>query len=219
MLYKLYIILLFYFYIYRQISLLMVKYGYITTKRGNLKMENSKEEYLMLRDEILKLFEIENNIINIFYTVSAAIMSFSILQEDNVSILIVYMIIIPSYLMLISKEEAIYKIGTYLYEFYECNNNDIQWEHYNREFCIRKNKTVVNDISLNFPFIFVNVLVFILFLLKTKWNCITEPYILIKIIISILLFLSTTILIILKGKVKILKYNDIWNNIKNSIIP
>lgn len=81
----------------------MVKYGYITTKRGNLKMENSKEEYLMLRDEILKLFEIENNIINIFYTVSAAIMSFSILQEDNVSILIVYMIIIPSYLMLISE--------------------------------------------------------------------------------------------------------------------
>lgn len=47
MLYKLYIILLFYFYTYRQISLLMVKYGYII-ERGNFMKkliynENTKE--------------------------------------------------------------------------------------------------------------------------------------------------------------------------------
>lgn len=181
-------------------------------------MGSSKEEYLMLRDEILKMNEIENNIINIFYTASSAIMSFSIMQEDNISILIVYMVIIPSYLMLMSKEEVIYKIATYLYVFYESDNNDIQWEHCNREFGIRKNKNILNDISLNFPFIFVNVLVFILFLLKTKWNCILETYVLMKVIISVLLFLSTTILIILKGKVKILKYEKIWKDIKNSLI-
>ncbi len=179
-------------------------------------MRNPKEEYLMLRDEILKMAEIESNIINIFYTASSAIMSFSVTQEDNISILIAYVVIIPAYLMLISKEEAIYKIATYLYEFYECNNDDIFWEHYNREFGKRKNKDILNDISLNFPFAFVNILVFALFLLKTKWDCALEPYILTKVIISVLLFLGTAILIALKGKVKILKYSQIWKEIKNS---
>ncbi len=177
-------------------------------------MRNSKEEYLMLRDEILKMYEMESNIINIFYTATSAIMSFSILQEDNVSILIAYMVIIPSYLMLMSKEETIHKVATYLYEFYECDNDDIFWEHYNREFGKRKNKNILNDISLNFPFVFVNILVFVLFLLKTKWNCMLDPYILAKVIISVLLFLATTVLIVLKSRVKILKYSQIWKDIK-----
>lgn len=176
-------------------------------------MSKRKDEYLMLRDEILHLSEVENNIINIFYTSVTAILAFALSQCDNIFLLLPYMVIIPSYLMFISKSEAIYKIATYLYEFHECEDMFI-WEHRNREFAKKKNNLLLNDISYNLPFLFANILTIALFVLKFNWRNITDMYEWIKFFIAISLFGCTIYLVRKKGKVDIEYYGEIWKEIK-----
>ena len=47
-----------------------------------------KEEYLMLREEILHLDSVVNNTINFFYVFMATYVAFSLTQEDTIFILL-----------------------------------------------------------------------------------------------------------------------------------
>lgn len=172
-----------------------------------------KDEYLMLRDEILHLSEMENNIINIFYTSVTAILAFALSQSDTIFLLLPYVVIIPSYLMFISKSEAIYKIATYLYEFHECEDMFF-WEHRNREFAKKKNHALLNDVSYNLPFLFVNILTLVLFLLKFNLRSTAYIYEWTKFFIAVFLFGCTIYLVRKKGKVDIGYYRDVWKEIK-----
>ena len=77
------------------------------------------KEYLMLRDELLHLDTVVNNTINFFYVFIASFIAFALTQEDTIFILLSYIVIIPAYLIVISKMQGICKIGAYLSLFHE----------------------------------------------------------------------------------------------------
>ena len=68
---------------------------------GKVKMGlEMKEEYLMLREEILHLDSVVNNTINFFYVFMATYVAFSLTQEDTIFILLSF-IVTPVYNFLI----------------------------------------------------------------------------------------------------------------------
>lgn len=60
-------------------------------------MGQLKDEYLMLREEILNLQTSENSILGFFYAFTASIIAFSIGKKDTMFILISYIAILPIY--------------------------------------------------------------------------------------------------------------------------
>ena len=89
----------------------------------------AKDEYLMLREEILHLDSITNNTINFFYAFIAAYIAFALTQEDTIFILLSFIGIIPPYLIVLNKMNALCKIGAYLYVFHE--GGSFKWERRN----------------------------------------------------------------------------------------
>ena len=89
-------------------------------------MSTPKEEYLMLREEILQLNTIINSTINFFYVFVSAVLLFAINQTDSLYVLLTYLIIFPAYAIALSKAIGTYRIGGYLYVF--CEGSDFNWE-------------------------------------------------------------------------------------------
>lgn len=180
-------------------------------------MKASKEEYLMLREEILSLGDLENNVMNFFYVSITSILAFSLTQKDTIFILLCYMVIMPSYRLVLSKEIGIYKIGAYLYVFHEGKNKDFIWERRSSKFHAKLPKIFKRVIpTFNYPFIYINTFVTILFFLKTNWM---EVYIfsyeLFKILICIFLNILLIHSIIINRYIDKSCYIPIWNEIKN----
>ena len=145
----------------------------------------SKEEYLMLRDEIINFETIINNTINFFYAFISALISFALTREDTIFVLISYMAILPAYLIVIGKREGMIKIGTYLKVYGE--GELFNWE--TRKPLI-KNKSFFNKSTSDLPFLFSNIFVFILFLFQLRYVKIYNCYEIIKFIIALILFFS-----------------------------
>ena len=89
-------------------------------------MRDESKEYLMLRDEILKDYEIIQNSRNVLYAAVAAILAFAVDQKEALLFLIPYIVIIPVYLVTIDYTLNMYKLGTYLKVFHE--QGDFRWE-------------------------------------------------------------------------------------------
>ena len=90
-------------------------------------MRDESKEYLMLRDEILKDYEIIQNSRNVLYAAVAAILAFAVDQKEALLFLIPYIVIIPVYLVTIDYTLNMYKLGTYLKVFHE--QGDFRWEN------------------------------------------------------------------------------------------
>lgn len=150
----------------------------------------SKDEYLMLREEILHLDNITNNTINFFYAFIAAYIAFALTQKDTVFILLSFIGIIPPYLIVLNKINALCKIGAYLYVFHE--GKDFKWERRHMRYKDKYESSAFRVISWHFPFIFVSVAVSGLLIFKTNWLSITVIDI-IKIMICIMLLLIVLI--------------------------
>ena len=89
-------------------------------------MRDESKEYLMLRDEILKDYEIIQNSRNVLYVAVAAILAFAVDQKEAFLFLVPYIVIIPVYLVTIDFTLNMYKLGTYLKVFHE--QGDFRWE-------------------------------------------------------------------------------------------
>lgn len=130
-----------------------------------------KEEYLMLRDEILHLDNVVNNTINFFYVFMATYSAFSLTQDDTIFILLSYIVIIPAYLIVLNKMQGVCKIGAYLKVFHE--GNCFNWETRHMKYKDKNESSRFRIISWHFPFILVTIAVSILFLFKTSWSDVT----------------------------------------------
>lgn len=86
-----------------------------------------KDEYLMLRNEILKDYDIIQNSRYLLYVAVASILSFSLSQEEPLLFLIPYVVIIPTYLVSIDYTLDMYRIATYLMVFIE--PVEFNWEN------------------------------------------------------------------------------------------
>lgn len=125
----------------------------------------NKDEYLMLREEILHLSTLQHNTINFFYIFVSAVLLFGIEQTNSLYILISYVVIIPAYLLVLSELKGIYKIGAYLYVFQE--GKKFNWERRSSRMYGGAPKWVSNRVqSFNYPFLFVSTFVMIIFFYK-----------------------------------------------------
>ena len=88
-------------------------------------MNDGSKEYLMLRDEIMKDYEIIQNSRNVLYVAVAAILAFAVDQKEAFLFLVPYIVIIPVYLVTIDFTLNMYKLGTYLKVFHE--QVDFRW--------------------------------------------------------------------------------------------
>ena len=150
----------------------------------------SKDEYLMLREEILHLDDITNNTINFFYAFIAAYIAFALTQEDTIFILLSFIGIIPPYLIVLNKMNALCKIGSYLYVFHEGQN--FKWERRHMRYKDKYESSALRVISWHFPFIFTSLAVSLLLLYKTNWLFISTLDI-IKILVCFVLLLIVLI--------------------------
>ena len=177
-------------------------------------MKKSKEEYLMLREEILHLDTIVNNTINFFYVFVSTILAFSITQEDSLFTLISYVVIIPAYLMVLSKEKGIFKIGAYLYVFQE--GKEFNWERRSRKMYSNNTEPILYKIhSFNFPFLFVSTFVTVIFFIKTDWDAICMVSEFVKMVIAVILYITQLMLIIKNRRVSARPYIALWEKVKN----
>lgn len=149
--------------------------------------EEFKEEYLMLREEILHLDNIANNTINFFYAFIAAYIAFALAQEDTIFILLSYIGIIPPYLIVLNKMSALCKIGAYLNVFHE--GKSFNWERRCMKYKDKYESSKFRIISWHFPFICVSLTVTVLLLYRTKWSLISVVDIVKIVICLVLLFI------------------------------
>lgn len=177
-------------------------------------MKKSKDEYLMLREEILHLDTVINNTINFFYVFVATILAFSITQDDSLFALISYVVSIPAYLIVLSKEKGIFKIAAYLHVFQE--GKEFNWERRNRKLYSSEEVPILYKMqSFNFPFLFVSTFVTVIFFVKTNWSAICTVRELVKIMIAVILYITQLVLVVKNKRVSARPYITLWEKVKN----
>lgn len=180
----------------------------------NEQCTNSKDEYLMLRDEILHLDLLVNNTINFFYVFVSAVLLYSLKEKNVVSMLISYIVIIPAYIIAMDKTKNMYKIGAYLRVFHE--GNEFNWETRNAKLYQDPKFAKLSKMSaFNLPFLFVSSFVTILFMARIDWNSVGETIEFLKVVIAIILYSVQLILIIKNGRIKYFDYVEFWEKQKN----
>ncbi|MCD8354369.1 MAG: hypothetical protein LUC47_08675, partial [Clostridiales bacterium] len=132
-----------------------------------------KDEYLMLREEILHVDTMQNNTLNFMYALIGVVLSFPLTQSDNLYILVIYIVLLPSYAVILGQERTRCKIGTYLLVFHEENGSDFQWERRQVPFhrsATKNDTTIFGHLeAFNFPFLFLSLFATTIFFIKTDW--------------------------------------------------
>lgn len=171
---------------------------------------DQKEEYLMLRDEILHIDTMINNTINFFYVFMASYLAFVFSKKETLLLLVSYIVIMPAYFMVLSKMEGMCRIGAYLQVFYE--GKTFNWETHNYQFRNYRIVKVFNHmISTNFPFLLGSLSVLIIhihqYLMLEIQTCNEK----IKLHISFVLFIVMCLLIFKYRKLSTDDYITKWN--------
>lgn len=178
-------------------------------------MRQSKDEYLMLREEILHLSTLEDNVINMLYIFVAAIMAFSFTQDDTIFILLSYIIIIPSYRLVLSKEIGIYKIGAYLSVYHE--GDEFNWETRNLKFFDEFYKYFGRKIQVfNSPFLFISTFVMVMLFINTNWEKVFTVYEISKIFSATVFYILLISWIIKNRHMDIRRYISFWERIRDN---
>lgn len=181
---------------------------------GEANMCKSKDEYLMLREEILQLETSENSIMGFFYAFIASIIAFSLGKKDTMYILISYIAILPVYRLVLSKEINIYRIGSYLHVFHE--GKEFNWERRSSILCDKLPEFFKRKIpTFNYPFIFISTFILIIFLLRTDWEQISSlGYEFTKVLISFGLYIWLIYLILKNRKLGKMCFIPSWEEIQ-----
>lgn len=174
-----------------------------------------KDEYLMLREEILHLDSIVNNTINFFYVFIASYSAFALLQEDTLFILLSYIVIIPAYLIVLNKMQAMCKIGAYLKIFHE--GKEFNWETRHMQYKNIYESSHFRVISWHFPFLLVSVSVSILFLFKTDWNSIGSGWEIFKLLICFISMIFILYKLLAFKNISPADYIDKWLKVKGNL--
>lgn len=170
-------------------------------------------EYMMLRDEILHLNERINNTINFFYVFVSAVLAFGINQEESIFVLLTYMVIIPSYMIVLNKRNSVYKIAAYLYVFHE--GKEFNWERRQKKLYQKLNAQTGRRASVSqYPFLIVSTFVTIVFAIKTNWNSICVVSEFLKVLFGISLYIIQIVLVFRNKGGHIDKYIPYWKEVK-----
>jgi len=134
------------------------------------KKKMSIEEYRTLRTEILQYLQNYQNIRNMMYVASLAMLGFFIDKNMNpLYFLSPSVIIIPSYLVSVNYWQCADKISTYITVFWEKEKNGFNWENRNVEFGILCKNVTKIDMQL-FPYIAMEFFCLFLYFLHINYN-------------------------------------------------
>lgn len=86
-----------------------------------------KEEYLMLREEILMSLEVVKNYRTMLYTIVVAILAFAFDKENPWLFLVPFVAILPLYSLAMHQIDSTLRIGAYICVFLEPTTN-FKWE-------------------------------------------------------------------------------------------
>lgn len=188
----------------------------------------SKDEYLMLRNEILQIYNIVHGTRSILYLFVSGIVSYAFVNNKLGLLLLPHIVIIPMYLIAIDYTRDMYRIGTYLQVFHE--GKDFNWEtrQYKLNYTI-KNKMIRFAKVFHLPYLTTSVSCFLCFLYKScsgnpniLIGFVTKPYENIKTVIYIIIILIELIITLIiyfkyRDMTSIQKnYYTSWNEIKLS---
>lgn len=176
-------------------------------------MNKEIEEYTSLREEINQLCTAIDNIIGILYAFLVAYLAYSFDKQDTIYILFSYIVMLPVYLLIISKRIASCKISAYISVFHEGEGNN--WETRLINFKTTKKLRIFNIIdAYHTPIIFADVTIFILYIIKTQWNFPLSIYETSKLIIMLLFFFLIFYIAIKSRKICVNDYIDSWKKMK-----
>lgn len=175
-------------------------------------MCKSKEEYLMLRDEIIHLDAMINNTINFFYIFIASFLAFALTKSDTIYILLSHIVTFPTYMIVTGRRIAICKIAAYLHVFHE--GEMFNWETRSLEFRSNNRPKIFGYIDdIHIPFLFVNIAIFLLYIHHTHWNELFTIYEMSKFFFEIIIFIVFIILVTKNRKVSTAYYVEDWKRI------
>ena len=169
------------------------------------------KEYLMLRDEIIHLDELVNNTINFSYVFVAAILSFALTKSDSTFVLMVYVAVLPTYIIVLSKSLQIYRITAYLYVFCEGEDSNFKWEHRRHQYIRDNNGMALNNEprSFHWPFLIADIATFMLFLQRNTW----DVHGIIKFIIALICLMAIIILFLKYKNYETQNYIEAWEKV------
>lgn len=156
-----------------------------------MEKNNVEREYLMLREEIMKYYDIIHGSRNTLYVVLAAILTLAIPSDEPLLCLVPYCVIIPVYIVTIDYQYGMWRMGTYLSTFLE--GEEFNWETRLRKlnYNVKLNRHAT---SYHWPFAISGLGCTILFFLKIDYSKISYKMVL-EIIFSILLTVSFLIFV------------------------
>lgn len=130
-----------------------------------------KEEYLFLREEILKDSTAVQNYRNVMYATVAAVYTFAFTQSEPLIFLVPIFIIIPIYKMCMARTSSMCRIGAYLLVFLE--GEEFHWEtrlhKYDEVYTISIKKATVSPYSIS---ILISI---VLCVSRINFDCILSP--------------------------------------------
>lgn len=164
-------------------------------------MCKSKDEYLVLRDEILHLDNVIHNQISVLYVTVASILAFAINQDNSLLFLISYVAILPEYLIVVNKSDGMYKISGYMASRLE--GGEFNWENNLIKFNNKYNNVrAYSRQAYDFPFVFSSMLATTMFFMTVDYDNLKSWYIIIQIIIASVCFLCVILIFISRYRIK-----------------
>lgn len=151
-------------------------------------MTPKDREYEALRREIEKLSELEHSLYNILYVGVTAILAWGINTNKSFVCLLAYCIIFPSFYVMLSYNSGVFRIGAYIYVYYDEYFWEKRLHKINTDKKYKKQRYVS---SYKIPFIFVSAMSTVLSIIiaSQTYSLFSLKYIII-VIVSFLLLLS-----------------------------
>jgi hypothetical protein len=171
-----------------------------------------KDEYLMLRQEILTSMRVVKDYRNWLYTIVIAVIAFVFERENSWLFLLPFIAIIPLYNLAMHQVDSVLRIGAYVYVFLE-PSLDIKWETnlYEYDKIYKTQKTLID------PYVVLSLICLILSIVNLNFENIKNPEVWSCIIVQTFLMLYC-IWLFSKRHVDYVttkeKYIEKWNYIK-----
>lgn len=170
-----------------------------------------KDEYLMLREEIIHLDTIISNVVNLFYAFIASFIAFALLQSDTIFILLSYIVIIPAYMIVLNKMKAMYRIAAYLKIFHE--GDEFNWETRYMQYKDKNESSRFRVVSWHYPFMVVSIAVTALLIYKMEWDKNLSFYEISKLFVGLLCMIFISINMIKYKNLGVKDYINKWDGI------
>jgi len=189
----------------------------MNTKELSPQVQLSLEEVKILREEVISFMSERQQLIQLLYTGTAALLAFAVSSKNALMCLIPFCIILPTYLMVRNKNQGIQKIGAYIQTFY--SGPDFHWEQLSFDLNAKTRKRTSRYFVANsfiFPFFLLGMVSLVLFCFFMDWGSLPSMAALCKLAMGVICFATTVFMLVKQDGIDKLKafYISEWESMK-----